>query len=304
MSKIIINQLYGIYDYEIDLSDKCIILIGENGLGKSTILKIIDCLVKGDYVELTRYPFASISLENEQMSVSVHFPDLFPSVDIFKRNYSIKYEAIRLTGVYNVDARDGIVQQIDPSIYGNMLEDVLNHFGAYQYCKLLSSIYFDISIDREILDFIHDKYASYIHYLECDYHWKSEIKHMMDELKKGNTSGVEVDAATLHGMFSDDGTYSWEDAELNAATSKKLRDKTKNPGVIDALLHLAQPTNDAIRKYIFQKVKKVLQKTRKIHHSFHHLFVNFKVGKYSMPDNSMSCKLPRRVSSFPPNHTW
>lgn len=64
----------------------------------------------------------------------------------------------------------------------------------------------------------------------------AKFKTLMDELKKGNTSGVEVDAATLHGMFSDDGTYSWEDAELNAATSKKLRDKTKNPGVIDALL--------------------------------------------------------------------
>lgn len=60
-----------------------------------------------------------------------------------------------------------------------------------------------------------------------------KFKTLMDELKKGNT-GETVSLATLKAMFADEG-YTWSDSDLNAASGKKLKDKTLNAGAIETL---------------------------------------------------------------------
>ena len=58
-----INKLFGKYDNEIDLSSRGIILIGENGVGKTTIMKIIMNLMNKNFTELIKYDFESIDIE-------------------------------------------------------------------------------------------------------------------------------------------------------------------------------------------------------------------------------------------------
>ena len=58
-----INKLFGKYDNEIDLSSRGIIFIGENGVGKTTIMRILQALMNFNFSELIKYDFESIEIE-------------------------------------------------------------------------------------------------------------------------------------------------------------------------------------------------------------------------------------------------
>lgn len=83
--KIRINKLFGRYNTEVDLDKKCIIYIGENGVGKSTILKILNCLFKYDYIGLTKYYFESIDIIEKNIIIRVRYLDL-----TLKKDYVVK----------------------------------------------------------------------------------------------------------------------------------------------------------------------------------------------------------------------
>ncbi len=67
LTKIIVDKLFGLFSYEIDLSaDKNIsILIGPNGCGKTTIFKIVRFMLSGDgsIEEIIKIPFKNITCE-------------------------------------------------------------------------------------------------------------------------------------------------------------------------------------------------------------------------------------------------
>lgn len=63
ISLIEIKGLFGNRDVKIDLMDKCRILIGENGAGKTSILSIINYLLNADFSKLEEYIFDNISIQ-------------------------------------------------------------------------------------------------------------------------------------------------------------------------------------------------------------------------------------------------
>jgi predicted ATP-binding protein involved in virulence len=88
MSTIKINGLFGHKNMVIDTSERCIVLIGENGAGKSTIIKIIKALSALDFVELSKYRFSSIEgVDDNNSSFKISYIDLFPN--LFRNELSI-----------------------------------------------------------------------------------------------------------------------------------------------------------------------------------------------------------------------
>ena len=84
-----INKLFGKYDNEIDLSKRGIIFIGENGVGKTTIMKIIMNLMNKNFTELIKYDFESIDIEvsgktGKTLKTTLKYEDLLPSNDELK----------------------------------------------------------------------------------------------------------------------------------------------------------------------------------------------------------------------------
>ena len=67
--KIKIDGLFGKYTSVVDLSNRCNIIIGENGVGKSTTLKIIYCILNMDFIEITKYNFEIITIEDEKFEL-------------------------------------------------------------------------------------------------------------------------------------------------------------------------------------------------------------------------------------------
>ena len=61
ITKLIVKKLFGRFDYEIDFSNKKLLIItAPNGYGKSTILKIIKSFVDSDYIYFINENFQSI----------------------------------------------------------------------------------------------------------------------------------------------------------------------------------------------------------------------------------------------------
>lgn len=84
-----INKLFGKYDNEIDLSNRAIIFIGENGVGKTTIMKILKSLMNYDFLELIKFDFESIDFEvtdinGKTMQYKLKYEELVPTNEDIK----------------------------------------------------------------------------------------------------------------------------------------------------------------------------------------------------------------------------
>ena len=106
-----INGLFHKYSVFLDFSRKLNVLIGANGTGKSTVLKMIVALQKEDFVELARYDFDSVdvvatgtfeksannddSMTQKKCDVKIHiqYEDLFPTLEYMKESYELYFRA-------------------------------------------------------------------------------------------------------------------------------------------------------------------------------------------------------------------
>ena len=85
--KIKINKIFGKYNNEIDFDNRINIFIGENGIGKSTTINILKCLLEFRYIKLQDYYFESIEIIDENDSVFITYDDLCLSKDYIYNKY-------------------------------------------------------------------------------------------------------------------------------------------------------------------------------------------------------------------------
>ncbi|MBU3020165.1 AAA family ATPase [Paraglaciecola agarilytica] len=58
-----IKSVNSIYNYDIPIEDNTLILVGENGTGKSTILSMLNCIVSRKWTKIIDYNFKSVEIE-------------------------------------------------------------------------------------------------------------------------------------------------------------------------------------------------------------------------------------------------
>lgn len=90
LKEVYIKSLFNKDDVLINLSNLCNIIIGANGIGKSTILNIISNLLSGDLTKVAAYYFDEISIvyeDGEEYAASFSYEDLFPPIAYYLACY-------------------------------------------------------------------------------------------------------------------------------------------------------------------------------------------------------------------------
>lgn len=82
-----INNLFGKYNNELNLNNKCNIFIGENGIGKSTSIKIFNALFKLDFIDLKNYYFESIEIIDNDEVINIDYNDMTLNKEYLIKQY-------------------------------------------------------------------------------------------------------------------------------------------------------------------------------------------------------------------------
>lgn len=116
--KIKINGIFGKYNNIVDLDSKCNIFIGENGVGKSTTMKIINTFLSGNFVDLLKYYFSSIEIiDNDKTKMIINYTDLIPRAE----------DILRITRRCDPNAEERM--NPDLRVYGYDSGTVIKHFN-------------------------------------------------------------------------------------------------------------------------------------------------------------------------------
>ncbi|MGI6176304.1 MAG: AAA family ATPase [Christensenellales bacterium] len=180
MEGIQINGLLDAYTTQVDLSQRCIIFTGENGIGKSTIVNILNCLAQLDFVELARSYFRSIVIKADGRTVTLLYKDLFPSCEAVKG-------VIRM-----LDAVKGDIQDISAEETMELLDRLSEDGYVYRCC--LYAFYFDRTLKREILRGLH---ATSNELYVLRERVKEALTHMAQKRRQNANARIFIGSAVL-----------------------------------------------------------------------------------------------------------
>ncbi|MBE0451895.1 MAG: AAA family ATPase, partial [Clostridia bacterium] len=136
----IIEGLFNEYNFEINLDKRLNVLIGENGVGKSTILRIIRYLSELDFVGLSRYMFKKIILVRGENRFEINYTDLIPKPMYIISQFSEE----------TMDWIDCLEFDLQVDLKAAYVKN------EYFYSVFMSKCYFDEPIGGQILSFIPD----------------------------------------------------------------------------------------------------------------------------------------------------
>lgn len=83
ITKFVIEKLHGNKNIELEIEDNTLILVGENGAGKSTILQLFYYFLSGQWTVMTKYDFESISITINNKDYSLRFSELEKSFNSY-----------------------------------------------------------------------------------------------------------------------------------------------------------------------------------------------------------------------------
>lgn len=80
ISRFEIYGLHGFRNLDIRLKDNTLILVGENGVGKTTVLHLLYYLLSGQWSAIAKYQFNSLKLSIGEVKYEIHYSDFEKSL--------------------------------------------------------------------------------------------------------------------------------------------------------------------------------------------------------------------------------
>lgn len=83
------NKLFNAYDMDLSFDHNLNVLVGENGCGKTTIMKMINSIINNDFISLSKVPFDYIELTIDNVTNKINYVDIQP-IEIEFEDYKMK----------------------------------------------------------------------------------------------------------------------------------------------------------------------------------------------------------------------
>ena len=170
--KIKINKVFGKHDIEFDTNTRCTIYIGENGIGKSTSMKIISNILNRNFVDILDFDFDSVDFFDEDVHYNLKYSDLYINVNQMINKF--KYEIYD----YADEHYGNNMHDIDYDPYLKLCYDYLVHNGD-SYDRLIKNVFTGKKINKND-EFLLNKYFFEV----------GEFQYFLKELKKKASSNL------------------------------------------------------------------------------------------------------------------
>lgn len=128
--------LYGQRDYLVEFENNQLILVGENGTGKSTISSIFYYVITGQWKKLWKFDFEKISISVDKKAYNITKDDVSQLIDVDQPNSKTQYifHKLREMGLEPEDA----LESFSPRIYRALSGDL--HMSASSMRKILGEL--------------------------------------------------------------------------------------------------------------------------------------------------------------------
>ena len=208
--KIVIKKLFGKFNTELELDKKLNILVGENGVGKSNILRICNLVLNNSYAELTKYYFDCIEIyiDNLKEPIIIYHDFLFPEkeeiCEIIEEQEEHSEEGDRLTDlIENLNCNELLNEFLVYCYFGSNLSGKLERcLDKYSYNikeqinyinKILNKMYQENSNDeKNIKSFVSiDQIINYA----------QKIQRVLDSIHFGLIAEIIINIIVLAALF-------------------------------------------------------------------------------------------------------
>jgi predicted ATPase len=137
-----IQNLFNLYNYEINFDEPIQYMYGINGIGKTTIFNIFNAIFHGNFDELTKIPFQDIELEFDTI-FNAEYKRI--RLNLIKQETGIKYKFL-----CNEQVKSGLIKQ-------NMSEFGTHGYFGQSFCFIDDSIFKqDDEKFEDFMDYIRD----------------------------------------------------------------------------------------------------------------------------------------------------
>ena len=150
--RLIIKKLFGKYDYDINFNKPINVLIGENGCGKTTILRIINYISNRDFIELAKIKFDKIIISNDDKSDEIIRNDLLQHDFVNKVGFHGEFYKF-LTNYINSNFKKYVVGDKkkydvkEKDFFDCFYSDLIEHFSNNKIKYNYNYFYYDIEKD-------------------------------------------------------------------------------------------------------------------------------------------------------------
>lgn len=267
--KIRINGIFHKYNNEVDLDKRLSIYIGENGIGKSTTLKIINCILNCDFYNILKYEFESFSLEGNTFTISDLIPSKEEFINIGRKNNILDKDYYNI--FEDINEEEYINDFYKEFVRNDLINDYLDNIVVNRLYKEYSSDYeegvniFKKNIDRfknyfnkknkAFLDEINKKYKNVLYInMVRDYKIDYRIKYYIDD-------EIDINIKNNYQFKSSEESMVLFYKEV-LSKNKKMSDEYLNENADDLynefLKYRKQEITDILKVYMkeYQKVNK------------------------------------------------
>lgn len=161
IEKFKINNLFNYINFEYNFKQKDTIFVGENGIGKTTILSILYHVLSTNISELLKYEFESIEIKYENMEdIIINYDDLY-EFDKLKKEKIINVNSPRIKEIIEILEDENIKEFQVEKVKKLLIEKGIRVSTSYIREILRNHLYGNNSIIMKYIDVTKQKLEEY-----------------------------------------------------------------------------------------------------------------------------------------------